>query len=59
MAIKLATVNDLANYFNDLVKNGKGDYNVEVAADDGQCYSIYDYKIGEVYDDLKKVYINE
>ena len=26
MAIKLATVNDLANYFNDLVKNGKGDY---------------------------------
>ena len=29
MAIKLATVNDFAKYFNDLVKNGKGDYNVD------------------------------
>lgn len=59
MAIKLATVDDFAKYFNDLVKNGKGNYNVEVAADDGQSYSIYDFKIGEVYDDLKMVYINE
>jgi hypothetical protein len=56
---KLATVNDFANYFNNLAKEGKGDYTVDVAVDDGRSYSIYDFKIGEVYDSLKKVYINE
>lgn len=59
MATRQATVNDFAKYFNDLVNAGKGDYTVDITAGDGCCYSVYKFNMAEVYDFLKKVFINE
>ena len=41
MASRYAKVKDIADFFNRLVANGKGDYFVDASTQDGACYDIF------------------
>ena len=69
MASRNAKVKDIADFFNKLVANGKGDYNVEASTQDGASYDLFVSEenkddeqcngIAYVYDNLKLVTIGE
>ena len=64
-----ATVKDIADFFNNLVAEGKGDYAVDATTMDGASYDLFvredaaDYElcngIACVYDKIKLVTIGE
>lgn len=69
MASRYAKVKDIADFFNKLVANGKGDYYVDASTQDGGSYDIwvsdenkdseYSSGIAVVNDIIKSVTIGE
>ena len=69
MASRNAKVKDIADFFNRLVAEGKGDYWVDASTQDGACYdrcvsdenkdNDYCNGIAVVYDKLKLVTIGD
>lgn len=64
-----ATVKDMADFFNMLVAQGKGDYDVAVNTQDGASYGLsvshvkegvdkY-YNVAKVYDDIKTIGVGD
>ena len=61
--MKFATVKELADWFNKLVADGKGDYRVNVDDNMGGDYDLYDLfngdRYGAVFDEYKTVSIGD
>ena len=51
------TLKEISEIFNNLVKEGKGDYEVEFSTQDGASYTIYDDDNITVLDAFETVFI--
>ena len=54
-----ATVKDMADFFNMLVAQGKGNYDVAVNTQDGASYGLSVGNIAKVYDDINTIGIGD